>query len=204
MGTNRTPHQTFWCVTLYEGGNGKLQSEDDSLASLVRLAKVGDEGALTKLILRYHRHVYQTAYAIVRSRLDAEEITQDTFIRMYRKVSTLEDEHAFHAWLTTTTTRLAIDHARRNKKHYNLPLDETKDLLMANHTDLSSHAMLTEALDQLTPQHRAILLLRERDGYEYMEIAAILKIPIGTVKSRLANAKKALRLRVERDGDTNE
>ncbi len=181
-----------------------MQSEDNSLASLVRLAMRSDEGALAELITRYHRHVYQTAYAIVRSRPDAEEVTQDTFIRMYQKVSSLQDEHAFHAWLTTTTTRLAIDHARRNKKHHNQPLDETKDMLVANHADLSSRAMLEEALDQLSPQHRAILLLRERDGYEYLEIATILKIPIGTVKSRLSNAKKALRLHVERDGVSHE
>lgn len=178
-----------------------MQSEDDSLASLVRLAITGDEGALTELITRYHRHVYQTAFAIVRSRPDAEEVTQDTFFRMYRKVSTLQDEHAFHAWLTTTTTHLAIDHARRNKKHHNQPLDETKDVLVAKYTDPSARAMLAETLDKLSPQHRAILLLRERDGYEYLEIATILKIPVGTVKSRLANAKKALRLQVERDGD---
>ena len=179
-----------------------MQSEENGLAGLVRLAKAGQEDALAELILRFHRHVYQTAYAVLRSRLDAEEVSQDTFLRMYQKLHTLQDEHAFYAWLTTTTTRLAIDHARRTKKHQSQPLEDVPETLAAFSPDPAARTVLSEALDRLSTEHRAILLLRERDGYEYQEIADILKIPIGTVKSRLANAKKSLRMQLyERDGD---
>ena len=165
---------------------------DDELSSLVRRAKVGEEDALSELIRRYHRFVFQHAYAVVRSTGDAEEVAQDTFIRMYQKLHTLKESHAISAWLATTTTRIAIDYTRKKRRNATESLEKLSYRTGIAH-DLSAGALVEEALAALTPEHRAILLLREQDGYEYAEIAKLLRIPIGTVKSRLSYAKQAIR-----------
>ncbi len=169
-----------------------MANEDDDVADLVSLAQSGDQNAVALLIRRYHRHVYQTAFAVLRSRQDAEEVTQEAFIHMYSKLSQLREARAFVSWLTTLTTRLSIDLSRRNKRRTTDSFDEIDENKLGRASDPLTRAILDEALGRLTPIHRAVLLLRERDGYEYAEIAKMLKIPIGTVKSRLANARLAL------------
>ncbi len=169
-----------------------MTGDDELLIALVRQAKLGDERAFASLVTARHRQAYQTAFAVVRSPHDAEEVTQDAFVKAYRKLHTLKDPNAFSAWLTMIVTRIAIDHVRAQKRHYAEPIENIADLA-EREIDPSLHTVIQEALDQLSPAHRAILLLRERDGYEYSEIAHILGVPIGTVKSRLAYAKQALR-----------
>lgn len=181
-------YRFYWTL----GGALDLNSKDELVEDLVRLAQSGDQSAVSRLIQAYHRHVYQTAWNILRSKHDAEEVAQDTFIHMYRKIQTLHEPRAFHSWLTTITTRLAIDLARRNKRRYADPLETIENTRLSHESDPAAQAMIEEALNRLSPSHRAVLLLRERDGYEYAEIAQILQVPIGTVKSRLAYARQAL------------
>lgn len=170
-----------------------MQGEKEpQLAGLIRRVQLGDADAFARLVQEYSRHVYQTAYAIVRSRPDAEEVTQDVFIKIYRKLHTLKDPNAFPAWVTTITTRIAIDRFRQVQRRRSDPLETIEDIAQTR-ADPATRPIIEETLDALSPAHRAILLLRERDGYEYAEIADILSIPIGTVKSRLAYAKQAVR-----------
>lgn len=174
-----------------------MQGEKEpQLAGLIRRVQLGDADAFSDLVKEYSRHVYQTAYTIVRSRLDAEEVTQDVFIKVHRKLHTLKDSNAFPAWVTTITTRLAIDRVRQVQRRRSDPLETIEDIAQIR-ADPATRPIIEETLDALSPAHRAILLLRERDGYEYAEIAAILSIPIGTVKSRLAYAKQAVRKRFD-------
>lgn len=167
----------------------------DQLLALIERAKRREEQALTELVTRYHRQVYLTAHAILHSPEDAEDVAQEAFMRALAKLHTLERPEAFASWLTTITTRLAIDktrqHTRSNKEPWTLT--ETSDRLVEASSDPADRVILAEALASLSPAHRATLLLYERDGYDYKEIAQMLRIPIGTVKSRLANAKRALR-----------
>lgn len=101
---------------------------------------------------------------------------------------------AFPAWLTTITTRLAIDRARiQRRQAVILRADVPEQHWHMSTVDPTHRLVLREALNQLSAEHRAALLLHVRDGYEYQEIAQGLGIPIGTVKSRIANAKRALR-----------
>lgn len=189
--SRKIPHKSN-DVHEQEGAYEHLTGDDELLITLVRQAQLGEESAFAKLVTLRHRHAYQTAYAIVRSSHDAEEVTQDAFIKAFRKLHTLKDPSAFLAWLTTIVTRLAIDHVRTKKRHIAEPIENIADV-PARAIDPTLRTILEEALDQLTPAHRAILILRERDGYDYAEIARMLNIPIGTVKSRLAYAKQSLR-----------
>ncbi|MCY0877111.1 MAG: RNA polymerase sigma factor [Firmicutes bacterium] len=166
----------------------------DALRALIAGAKKRDEDALTALVTHFHRHIYLTAYAIMRTPEDAEDVTQDTFLKAFAKLHTLEHPDAFPAWLTTIATRLAIDKNRRKTRLAETPLITAQEQARLDpRRDPTERMILAEALETLSSAHRATLLLYERDGYDYKEIAEILNIPIGTVKSRLANAKRLLR-----------
>ncbi|PWI56860.1 RNA polymerase sigma factor [Sulfoacidibacillus thermotolerans] len=169
-----------------------MTGDEELLNALVRQAQLGDDTAFAALVAARHRQAYQTAYAILHSPRDAEEVTQDAFLKVFRKLHTLKEPSAFSAWLTTIVTRLAIDHMRSQKRHQAEPIENVAEI-PERENDPTLRTVIEEALAQLSPDHRAILLLRERDGYEYTEIARILGVPIGTVKSRLAYAKQALR-----------
>jgi RNA polymerase sigma-70 factor (ECF subfamily) len=183
---------------VYDGAqNPRLREEtaltdaQGDLSSIVRRARHGDEGAFAELVRRFHRHAFQTAWGVLRSREDAEEVVQDAFVRALTRLPDLRDDGAFPGWLTTLVTRLAIDRARAERRRPQLARHDPPEPW--HQPNPLSALMIDEALGELSPEHRAVVLLRERDGYEYEEIAQIVGIPVGTVKSRLSYARQALR-----------
>ena len=139
---------------------------------------------------------YRVARAVLRNTADAEEVGQEALLRAYRRFHRLRDRNRFRGWLVRITFRLALDRARsaRRREHREtlwaqpVPAASTEDL--AARAEFQAH--LDQALEELPPKLRLILLLSAVKGYTLEEVAEILALPLGTVKSRLFLARKRL------------
>lgn len=159
---------------------------------LIRNAKHGRTEAFATLINNYKNFVFRTAYGVLQNQHDAEDVTQETFIKVHRSLKNLHDEGTFPTWLARITVRTAIDWLRQSQRYQSSLLD----MAPATTGDVSHSDMrldLEQALSLLTTNQRTIIILREVRGFDYEELAKILDIPIGTVRSRLHNARNHLR-----------
>lgn len=176
--------------------------------TLVEAARRGDAGAFRELVVRHQRKAYAVALGMVRDPDDARDICQEAFLKAHKHLARFEGEAQFFTWLYRIIANLAIDHLRR-KRRATVELDETQlEEPPADDTGVSPHrlgfdpqralsdrelrARITAALDQLSPAHRAVLVMREVDGLSYQEMADTLGIAIGTVMSRLFHARKRM------------
>jgi RNA polymerase sigma-70 factor (ECF subfamily) len=172
-----------------------------------RLAQRGDAKAYEVLVRRHQDRVYRHLLHMTGSREDALELAQDVFIKGWQALPAWRPEAQFHTWLLRIASNAALDVLRRRTvvrfealaDDYDAPAEgpgpqaqlEAKQRLGA----------LDAALAGMTAEHREVLLLREVEGLSYSELAQVLAIDEGTVKSRLARARAALAARYER-GDT--
>lgn len=165
---------------------------------LIRKAKTGDAAAFAALMKHYSGDVFRYAYGMLGSRSDAEDTVQETFIKAYYALKQLEKEESIRSWLIRIAHRLCYDRIRKKMKERKgmeqiinkwrtepHPPDEleTKQMRLS----------IEEALQQLPEDQREIMLLREIQGCSYAEMADMLNIPVGTVKSRLNTARMQLR-----------
>ncbi len=178
--------------------------------SLWRRAALGDHAAFAEIVREYQHKVYSYALRHCRNAADAEDIAQEVFLQVYRALPRFRGDASLSSWIFRITANLCIDFARRKKKTVQ-PLsdlsEETIDFLLdkPDESPTPDEALLLKeereallrGLARLSEQHREILLMREVDGLSYEEIAAVLKLPLGTVRSRLARARLALRHALE-------
>jgi RNA polymerase sigma-70 factor, ECF subfamily len=170
---------------------------------LIRKAKRGDREAFGVLVERYQRRVVGVALAVVHNPEDALELAQETFVRAYENLDGFESRSSFSTWLYRIAANLAIDLRRREGRHTFVRGEEAEfemDRLPSSTGDSFAefsraelNRRLRSALDELTPEHRAVILLREVEGLSYDEISDILQCPRGTVMSRLHYARDRLR-----------
>ena len=172
-------------------------------AELIRRAKHGDSRAFGVLVERYQRRVVSVAQAVVHNQDDALELAQEAFVRAYENLAQFESRSSFSTWLYRITANLAIDFRRREgrqtllrgedaeKEIGRLPSEAGDSFKETARREL--HQQLRDALSQLTPEHRTVILLREVDDLSYDEISDILHCPRGTVMSRLHYARNHLR-----------
>jgi RNA polymerase sigma-70 factor, ECF subfamily len=165
---------------------------------LIRAARAGDKEAFTHLVHAYKGHLFRTALAIVRDYGEAEDVVQEAFVKAFLSLTTLKDERAFPSWLSTIATRIALDAVRKRQTKVGSYNDDVANLdaLTARTARTSNSDLrldLFEAMSKLSPEHRAVIALRELQGFDYQEIANILDIPLGTVRSRLHTARMQLR-----------
>ena len=181
-------------------------------ATLVRRFNAGDESAFLEIMTRYREKIFGITFALLRNRADAEEITQDTFIRAHRALANFRGDSSLATWLH----RIAVNLARnrywyffRRRRHATLSLDcPLGDDSDATFTDLVASdapdparaaatgefaALVAACMEKLEPRHREILTLRNLLHRPYEEIAATLGLNVGTVKSRIARARENLR-----------
>lgn len=178
--------------------------QDNGEAELIERARKGDSEAFGVLVERYQRRVANVALAVVHNQDDAIELAQEAFVRAYENLSKFESRSSFSTWLYRITANLAIDFWRREGRHVvlrgedaenemrRLPSDTGDSFKTASRKELS--ARLTAALEELTPEHRTVILLREVEGLSYDEISDALQCPRGTVMSRLHYARNKLRV----------
>ena len=176
---------------------------DDDERQLIKRAAAGEREAFGTLVERYQRRVVSVARALVHNPDDAVELGQETFIRAFQSLPRFEARSSFATWLYRIAANLAIDWRRREGRHLVMHGDEAQaelERVPAPQADAFTTtargelgAKLNQALDELTPDHRAVILLREVDGLSYDEISDILGCPKGTVMSRLHYARNRLR-----------
>jgi len=186
--------------------------EDAQVAALlVRRCLTGDAAAWEELVQRYHRRIYNICYRFAGSGDDAQDLTQEVFIKMYRTLSSYDLERgAFMTWVTTVTRNLLVDHFRKTKQDR---LTDSLDAAPSEHEDAlalseripdqgpspDATAQSREAgeavhrtLQKLSPDLREAVILRDLQDMDYKEIATVLKVPEGTVKSRINRGRAEL------------
>jgi len=186
--------------------------EDPQVAVLlVRRCIAGDAAAWEELVQRYHRRIYNICYRFAGSADDAQDLTQEVFIKMYRTLSTYDMERgAFMTWVTTMARNLLVDHFRKTKqdrvtdsldvapseREDAMPLSEQlPDTAAAPDARAQSQQVgetVHRALQKLSPDLREAVILRDLQDMDYKEIATVLKVPEGTVKSRINRGRAEL------------
>lgn len=174
---------------------------------LIALCKRGDRDAFNKIMEKHQNTMFGMAYNLLSDYHDAEDAVQDTFIKAYRSISSFKGQSAFTTWLYVICKNSCNDILRRRQKHSavmsidadeseNSPIRELKseELSPEEHMELSeTQTAVKEAIDALKQEYKEVLILSDMREMSYDEISAILKIPTGTVKSRLNRARTALR-----------
>ncbi len=175
-------------------------------ARLVERVVAGDGDAFRQLVERYQRPVYGLLLRMVRSPALAEDLAQESLIKAYRAIATFDRSRQFSSWLFKIAHNTAIDHLRRNRPP-TVPLESDDGdrldplALLAAPESQSPEARargrdlaeaLQGALDALRPDYREAVLLRVQQGLPYEEIAEILELPLGTVKTHLHRARKQM------------
>ena len=164
----------------------------------VARARAGDTAAFAALVRRHQDRVFGFILRMLDARDEAMELTQDVFVKAWQALPGWRPEARFSTWLLQIARNAALDQLRRRRLIQFAPLDDGMDVAdtapgpEARYASRQRQALLENALQQIAAEHREILLLREVEDLSYGELAAVLGIAEGTVKSRLARARAAL------------
>ncbi|MDB5085162.1 MAG: sigma-70 family polymerase sigma factor [Bacilli bacterium] len=166
---------------------------DEELHRYVHEARLGNKEAFTELIRRFKGNVYRHAYGMLGERMEAEDVVQEAFIKAYYSLSRLESDYAFATWIMRIVSNLCLDRLKKHPKDQTVSNERMVELAAEQQGNTHLRITLEEAMQQLSPEHRQVILLHDVQGYRYEEMAALLDVPLGTVKSRLNAARLALR-----------
>lgn len=173
-------------------------------------AAKGDTAAFEILVRKYEKYVCTAVYSVVRNYDDSFDVAQEVFLKLYHNIGTFKGDSSFSSWLYRIAKNTALDFLRREKKsrsnvslaaenedgeEVELPIPDTSDKNNPESHTLNRERqdIIYEALNEITEQHKEVLVLRDIDGYTYEEIGKMLSLEAGTVKSRLFRAREALR-----------
>ena len=170
---------------------GKAASEQESW--WVLQAQSGSHEALNELFKSVQEPLYRYIVAVVKEKQLAEDILQEVFIRIYRKLRWLREPHAFRAWCYQIASREAFRYLKRERKW----TEQIRDEATLNVVAAGEPAYSPELVGELSPASRAVVVLFYLHELSLVETAAVLEIPVGTVKSRLAYGLEKLRHRLE-------
>ena len=167
---------------------------------LIERVKKGDCDAFNPLVERYKLPLYRLMYRMVYNRDDAEDLVEETFIKAYRSISKFETGRSFYAWISRIAVNNAINYLKKEKRSQTQPIEWFEQKLAdkkRNPVAMTRQKLLKErisaAMAKLPEDFRTILLLRVEENFSYEEIGKMLKIPKGTVMSRLARARQKLK-----------
>ena len=184
-------------------------------ADVVALAQQGRESAYRELIRRYERPVFSLVFRMVRDRTLAEDLSQETFIKVLNNIDRYDPDFKFSSWLFKIANNLAIDHLRRRQlptiSMHGAPDATTASRIEATAFDVASDGesaldelearelgtAIEKAIASLRPEYRSCIMLRHVEGRSYEEIAAMLDLPLGTVKTYIHRARHELRKALE-------
>ncbi len=183
-------------------------------ADLVKQAQAGDSDALQRLLVQHEGRIFAVCLRMVGSRERASDLTQDAFVKIIQGLGTFDGRASFTTWMTRVTMNNCLSHLRKEKLRRHASLNapagpEGSDAiwqLMADPRELGSGVrvedeermlLLDQAIRDLEPEQRAILILRDVRELDYKQIAQVLEVAVGTVKSRLFRARATLRERIE-------
>lgn len=177
---------------------------------LIQKAKNGDTDAFSQLIYQYEQKIYAIAFKVFKNETDAYDVAQEICIKLYQKIDQFRFESAFSTWLYRIATNTAIDEYRKQKRKTSHEAsiiesdeshEETLELQIPDKADTPEEAYLRkekikyvwDAIKQLSEDHQEIIILKDIEQKSYEEIVLQLEISMGTVKSRLARARIALK-----------
>jgi len=174
---------------------------------LIERCQRGELDAYESLVNRYRQKVFGLAHSMLRNEHDAMDLAQETFIRAWQAIRSFKRNSSFYTWLYRITTNLCIDHVRKRERRPESSYEETfppdrdadapepasKSALPIDELARKELAQqIDQALLELSPEHRAVIQLREFEGLEYADIAVAVGCSVGTVMSRLHYARKHL------------
>jgi RNA polymerase sigma-70 factor (ECF subfamily) len=172
-----------------EDGAAQRASRPDAEADLFAKARGGNLFAFEEIVRRYQRRVYAVARRIVRRHEVADDVVQETFLRVWQNLGTFDASRPFGPWVCRIAANLAINHVRSPESDDPTQAPDP----LENVLDGEAAAQLERALFSLNPEQRAVFVLRNVEELSYREIAEALDIEIGTVMSRLSRARERLR-----------
>lgn len=193
---------------------------DQKEMRLVKKAKQGDLHAFEELILKHEKIVYNVALRMMSHSEDARDISQEVFLKAYRNIKNFDERSQFSTWLYRITANTCIDEMRKRKGKQSFSLEEELEneegsmrRQIADEGETPEESLLRQeqkseilqALDSLSPEHKTAVILRDIKGLSYEEIAELLELSLGTVKSRISRGRSQLKqefikLREQKDG----
>ncbi len=193
------------------GEASAIANESFADAPLAERIRSGDQVAFEQLVRDYQPRIYGLLCRLVGDPEEARDLAQETFLKVYQKIGQFRGDSTLRTWIYSIATRLACNHRRwwfRRKRHQTMSIDDPfgddqlaiRETLAderpdAQQTLLSreSQARLIRALGRIKPAYRTAVVLRDVEGCSYEEIAAVLQVSLGTVKSRIARGRESLR-----------
>ena len=183
----------------------------------VEQARCGDMGAFSRLVVKYQDRILNTCWRLTGNLDDAQDLTQEAFLHALQSLDKFRQRASFYTWLFRIAVNLSISHRRKSARAVKLSLHGPDGEDRGDHqaarrvgrasgevddppTRLASREiqrLVVEGLDRLDDDYRTVVVLRDIEGFDYRQIAEILDVPVGTVKSRLHRARMELRDRLE-------
>ena len=184
-------------------GMNYSSADDDAL---VKAARQGELAAFEELVFRHRDQIYARAFSMTRHEQDAIDLSQEAWVKGWQRLAQFQGESSFATWMTRIVINLCLDHLRKQKRHRADSIEELDDesggverqmpVVTANPTAGLERAELRKkidrALDQLSAEHRAVLVLHEFEDMEYKNIAKTIGCSMGTVMSRLFYARRKM------------
>jgi RNA polymerase sigma-70 factor (ECF subfamily) len=196
------PTTTFGAAnSLLFGARDKAQPSEASQFDyqLAQRIATGDMQAFEEFYVRYHRRVYGLCLRMTNNATESEDLMQEIFIHVHRKIGTFRGESTMTTWIHRVTVNIVLMHFRKNARRPerttedgDAPEPAVKDAKTSDQAPILDHIALRRALAQLAPGYRAVLILHDVEGYEHAEVARICGISSGTSKSQLHKARRRL------------
>lgn len=178
---------------------------------LARLALKGDQQAFAELVDLYHDKLYHMAYRMLSNRQEAEDVVQDTFLRVYKNLDRFDESLKFSTWIYRIATNLCIDRLRKRKPTYSLDaesqdyegLDGYSMIPSDNKTPESelilsdTQRIIHQAMESLPPKYKSVMMLRYIQDLSLQEVGDILGMPVTTIKTRVHRGREFLRKKLE-------
>lgn len=178
---------------------------DDNL--LIKKVKSGDKEAFYNIVKKYEKKAYNISYRLLRNPEDAKDVSQESFIKVYKSIGSFKEESSFSTWFYTIVNNTAKDYIRKkykireisiykeskNEEDYVIEIEDTENSPEKILDNTFIRDNISEAIKKLSFEHRQVIVYREIQELSYDEISEILNCSIGTVKSRLNRARKNLR-----------
>lgn len=175
---------------------------------LIKKIKSGDMEAFSLLVSAYEKKAVNFARRMLGTQEEAEDAAQEAFLKVFDKIHTFREDSSFSTWFYTVLNNICLDALRKRSRRaetvsihqsddtgdeYELQIEDTADGPYESFQKNEAKRLLEIALTKLSDEHRTVIILRDINGFEYEEIAKILKISTGTVKSRISRARLSLR-----------
>lgn len=184
---------------------------DDLETRLAKLARHGDREAFETLVDLYQDKMYYLAFRMLGNAQEAEDVVQETFLRVYMNLERYDETHKFSTWIYRIANNLCIDRLRRRKQVYSLDAETVEgegmdgyDVLSIDEQSPAEQLVLSEtqetvrqAIDKLPDKYKSVVILRYLHDLSLQEISDILNIPVTTVKTRVHRGREALRKKLD-------